>query len=214
MARLKPYEILANNGHYGKSYVDVIHMLEHYGFERSNSNGRAPHQVFQHREYNAEIGQMNIPRGRGELEPKYTLQAAKNCMEVKRLNAERRAARPALDELPDWLFRAIGGGFASSLKGNELCITHQVNGTPLRSYTIRNQAGALQVQCVQFPDEDFGFTFHYANDRKPMQVFQRQLEELDGVVCELMREGCTSTVPLPLVSEVERVSTKGRQRGD
>lgn len=90
-------------------------------------------------------------------------------------------------------------------------LTHDANGSPARSYTIRNEAGMLHVQSDQFvEDSDFGFTMRFVGERKPIQAFQEKFRELDRVVAALIAEGA---VPNPACVQVVEHTKSPKQRG-
>jgi predicted RNA binding protein YcfA (HicA-like mRNA interferase family) len=213
MPRLKPYELLTRNPT-GVKPKDLIHMLEHYGFVQTNSGGHvSSHRKFCHREFGKTVPVVNVPHGdTGELDPDYAKDAAKACMEVKRLNAERKAGGGAADALPEWLPQAIGNEFRQEADANNVMrLTHGLNGSPARSYEIRNEKGVLRVQSLEFAgDTDFGFEMRFANEKKPIQAFQVKFKELDEVVAGLIAEGAA---PKPEVPNTAHVSVVERAKG-
>jgi len=206
MSRLKPYELL-ERGQVGIKPQDLIHMLEHYGFEHQNSGGHtSSHRKFHHREFGKTVPVVTVSYNKGDVDPAQVKDAAKACMRVKVLNAARKAGG-ALDALPEWLVQAFGPEFKQTVDANNvLRLTHGLNGSPARSYEIRNEKGVLRVQSVEFAgDADFGFEMRFANEKKPIQAFQRQFAELDAIVADL--------VPKPEVPNPEQVAVVEHSKG-
>jgi hypothetical protein len=208
MSRLKPYELLERNP-VGIKQAQVRAMLEHHGFCRANVGKSSPHMKFVHREFGRSVPVVQLPvHNNGyDLEPAFVRDAAKACMRVIELDAARKAGGRALDALPEWLAQAFGPEFKQEVDAtNVLRLTHGLNGSPARSYEIRNEKGVLRVQSVEFAgDADYGFEMRFEGERKPVQAFLARFEELDKIVADL--------VPKPEVPNPSHVAVVERTKG-
>jgi hypothetical protein len=213
MSRLKPYELLARDP-VGIKHAQVKAMLEHYGFRRDNVGKSSPHMKFVHREFGKSVPVVQLPvHNNGyDLEPAFVRDAAKACIRVDEMNAARKAGGRALDALPEWLAGAFGPEFKQAVDAtNVLRLTHGLNGSPARSYEIRNEKGVLRVQSVEFAgDADYGFEMRFEGERKPVQAFLAKFNPLDKVVAGLIAEGA---VPKPEVPNPSQVAVVERTKG-
>lgn len=182
MSRLKPYELLGKDP-VGIKTTDLIRMLQHYGFEPTYGG---EHITFKHRDYFGEIKPISVPhkQGGGEAEPKMVRQASEACMEVKRLNKEKRSAE-CLEPLPDWVSGVVPPIFSKRVESDVMRLLVEPNGEPGRGYSIKYNGNKLVVASLNYPDQYF--TFNVENEHKPAQQFLAMFTKLDHHVLGHMR---------------------------
>lgn len=179
MARLRPYEVLENRSFKNHSRLEVMAMLEHYGFIASHKGDG--HIQFRHREY--EDMRYTIPWSSGDINATYVEGAAELCMEVKRRNQELRSGE-SLEPIPDWV--KVPGKFEREEEDNELWLTSAEKDQPEREYRVIHKKGEggrdfLEVVNINYPN-DCRFTFSLNGNRRPQQGFFEQFKRMDNEV--------------------------------
>lgn len=196
----------------------VVATLQHYGYIPSSGS---KHLGFRHREYGEEqiAGTQAVSKWKGDwrlhlsahgvVPEECTEKAASLCLAVKELNAKHRD-RESLSPLPGWLGSAVPDSFIQDVEADVMRLFREPEGSPRRSYSIKNRGEQLDVVNLNFPD-DFRFTFTLREgDKNPKSAFSAMFDELDAQVKKhlLAREGAFEKELGKLVADYGYIVTK------
>ncbi len=201
MARTKPYEIIDNDGFANCKVFELKKMLEHYGFVPYFTGGGHIH--FKHREY--DLGHFGTSKVQGTAERGFAIQACDKCMEVKRLNAERK--KPKAEEIPssitDQLDKLFAGfdvehkhgvirlkilpdniNFESPDRTYEIAVDHG-GGLAIKSLSFSEYAASVPLKLAAERAEDVLSTFKALDEGQVIPHIQERERKFHAALADL-----------------------------
>lgn len=177
---LNPSELVEGHRYSGVFYRELLNMLKHYGFERTN-HGDAKHMLFKHPEF-TDIPPVSIPMGKGEAKHITVEVAARACLEVEL----RRESAPAetLDIIPDWVRLGIGPHAMNEQADNALHFDFQHGANtniPLRRYRMEYRGQELRIVSLDMPQTHTHLTQRDGSRQRAATV-TTAIERLDEFV--------------------------------
>lgn len=195
MARTKPYEIIEQRNWHNHSISEMTAMLKHYGFIPYPTGGGHIH--FKHREY--ELGHFGYSHGEYKAGAAFVEKACYKCMEVKRLNAERK--KPKAEEIPAGITDELFTGFDVDHDHGVIRLRpHDISfESPDRTYEIAADHGLLTIKSLSFPEyaasvplkqaaqrpEDFMSTFDALDKESVIPHIQEREQKFHAALADL-----------------------------